>query len=180
MALRRGSGRPQLKLTRRNILIAAGFFVGLVVLIVVLYFTVLQPSGRKGRTTAEKDATAVAAKGSPVSTRDVASKPEPSPAGVGDATQPPKSTAVAQVTQDAPAATRGIAAQPQPTAADTLIPAPAGTAVVTGASPTPLATGGGELPASSSGLPWMIPIGALLLVVAAWWRWRRAQATSQG
>jgi LPXTG-motif cell wall-anchored protein len=41
----------------------------------------------------------------------------------------------------------------------------------------PLGTGGGEtLPTTDSGLPWLIPVGVVLLLAVAWWRWRRARA----
>jgi cytoskeletal protein RodZ len=180
MALRRspGSGKPQFRLSQRNVLIAAGFIVGLLVLVAVLYFFVIQPSGQTDQTAGKSQGTAAAANTSSAATKDALAKAEWSPTPEKAVSEPPQATVVAQATEALPTATRGIAVQPQPTAASTLIPAPAGTAVVTGMSPTALGAGGGELPASSSGLPWLLPVAVLLLATTVWWRWRRAHATS--
>jgi len=47
-------------------------------------------------------------------------------------------------------------------------------------TPTPLGgTGSGEnLPTASTGLPWLIPLGAVLLIAVSWWRWRRQQTAA--
>ncbi len=149
----------------RPMLIAVGSVLGLLILVVVLALVVLPRLGRK-QGPAEVSPTAaptlaVVAEGSPSPTAEAKAEPSPTPMA-GETT--------------APAPTTRPPVQATATPAPTLIqPSPAGTAVAGGPTATPLPAGGGEgeLPHASGSVPWLIPLGVVVLIIVGWWRWRR-------
>ncbi len=176
MPLFGSSGAPKFQLTRRMIIVLAVFgvlLVAIIILAVVLAVNANQANKRAG-----------VAAALPTATMSVAEVTLPS----APDTAPPGHTAgLAEVTSVPIPPTQRVAVVP--TAAATAVPAPTvqeGGGVVApppgggvGTASTTPAAGGGEtaaLPASSSGLPYLIPVGALLLAAIVWWRWRRARA----
>jgi hypothetical protein len=163
------SGGPKLKLTR-PVMILIGVLAVLLVGVVILVIVLSSGAGR-GTQTAAKSPTA-AASTSPLKVVE----------GPGTAVPPTALPAAPDATNAPvpPTAPGGGMSLVTPVA--TPIPAPTGQAgggVVSQVTPVP--QGGGEpsqLPGGSSGLPWLIPVGVLLLVAVAWWRWRRSRAQS--
>lgn len=162
----------------RPMLILIGSLAGLLVLALIVAFVVL-PAIQRGR-----DRTPVA-QASP--TADVA---ETLPV-VDDGRTPTAktvSTVVAQETaviQETVPPVEPTERSQQPTPVPTLVvvadrtPSPGatvgGTVAAGGPTDTPLPKGGEQLPDTSTGLPWLIPLGAVLLAAILWWRWRRAR-----
>jgi hypothetical protein len=177
MSLRDRLGGLNLKFSR-SMLILVGSILGLIALIVVLIVVVLPRLRGSGERTAEQPtpvATSttievVGGNGTPVG--------EPTSASPTDVAEAPSSTAEAKAD---PTPTKAPTQPPAAaTAAPTLIePGDGATAVAAGPTLTPLPGGGGgeELPHASGGLPWIVPVGVILLIVVVWWRLRRARAT---
>lgn len=169
MSLFGGSGGPKLKLTRSTMILIGVLAVLLVVVVsLAIYFIFFNNPGRGAQTAARPTA-------APTSSLEVGegagtAVPATVPPAGPDATNAPVP----------PTASGGGVALVAPVA--TPIPAPTGQAgggVV--AQVTPVPQGGGEttqLPGGSSGLPWLIPLGVLMLAAVAWWRWRRSRAQS--
>ena len=165
MGLRGDSGgsRFRLKLSRPMIIL-----IGLLIVIVIAIVAVallLPPAGPPPaeEPQAMADNTPVPTETLPVVTE------EPVPTIGGEPTAPPP-TAV-------PATPKQVVVVP--TAVATPVPAPTRGGAVGGVPPTTMATGGGEqgLPETSSGLPWLIPVGVVLLIAVIWWRLRRARSS---
>jgi hypothetical protein len=167
------SDGPKLKLTRPVIIMMA-VLGGLLVIVIVL--AILLSSNVFGA----KTANTVPAPTATIKVAEVeATEAVPSvvPSAVPP-TAPP--AAVTRVPTSAPPPTSGTDVV-SPAATEAPIPAPTvgepGGQTVQQA--TPGGEGGGEiseLPGGSSGLPWLIPLGAVLLAAVAWWRWRRARS----
>lgn len=166
MPLFGSSGAPKFHLTRRMIIALAIF--GVLLVAVIILAVVLSVTSNQAKQRAQMAA-------APTATMAVAEAPlSPAP----DTAPPAPTVQGAEATPVPILPTQGVAMAP--TAMATAIPAPtaqAGGGGVTAAT-TP-AAGGGEtaaLPAGSSGLPYLIPVGAVLLAAIVWWRWRRARA----
>ncbi|MGC8873599.1 MAG: hypothetical protein ACP5SI_04010 [Chloroflexia bacterium] len=171
MALRGGASGSRIRFSR-PMLIVAGVLVLLVVVVVFLSLSILR---RGGRAPAHVPSPVVAATETP----EVQAKAEPYPtATVALPTQTPMPTQLA-VQPTLPPVPTVPPALSAPTAVPTMVPPPTRPEVAVVPTTTPLPAGG-QLPATSGGSPWLLPLGVAFLVLVgavAWWRWRRARAT---
>ncbi len=111
------------------------------------------------------------AQAQPTQTAPAQVKADVTVAATESATEP-----VAAPNTELPAATQPQAIA-EATSAPTPVPPPTPVGTVQVAN-TALPSGGGEsdaLPNTASGV-WFIPVGVVVLIVAAWWRWRRVHA----
>lgn len=174
---------PKLNLSRPMLMIIGAIFVLLIIIVVVA--VVVLPNLNKDRPAPEAQATA--------EPTDVVQVPTSGPVGIEPTQQAiEESTAVADSgtepatvpeTQPAVAEGSGEPKYPAPTqSTDSATTEGASTEASPEESSLGGGTGSGEsqpqenLPETSSGLPWLIPVGAVLLAVVAWWRWHRVRA----
>jgi len=160
-------GKPKFRLKlSRPMIIIVGVFVVLVVASIVLVL-VLSSAGAPSSQQAAGKVGATAQPALPVVT--------------------PVSTATVGVSETVPATAPAVTAPPTPvpptqqvaavsTSGPTMRPAP--TQAPAGNPSTTRGTGGEQpMPDTASGLPWLIPVGVVLVVAVLWWRWRRAHAS---
>ncbi len=167
-----GAEQPRFRLRfSRSMVILMGAFLGLIAIIVavVLLWPTLTGVGKQQ-----------VAQATPRPTTEVAVVTDvPAPTSAPEATAAPEATVLPEPTVP-PATQAGSAVAP--TAAPTEIPLPtrtaaAGLVTVVATSP-PRGAGESPMPDTSSGIPWLIPVGVVLLIAVLWWRWRRARSTS--
>lgn len=170
MALRGGSSGFRLRFSR-PMLIVIGALGLLVVAVIVLSITVFRGGGRRPSQVPSPIAAVT-------ETPEAVAKAEPYPtATVALATPTPAPTQV-PVAPTAPPAPTAAPSPEAPSPVPTMVPPPTRPEVAVVPTTTPLPAGG-QLPATSGGSPWLLPLGAafvILLAAVLWWRWRRARA----
>ncbi len=170
------SGKPRFRFRlSRPMMIVIGVLLVLVVIVVVLVIILNSSPAAPPAQVADKAAPETVpvlplVTTAPTGTAGMSLTVAPSATAV-----PPAATALPTAVPPtaAPPATQQVAVVP---AGPTEIPAATPRTTVGGAGTTQGVGGEQPMPETSSGWPWLIPVGVVLVVAVLWWRWRRAHA----